>query len=216
MTRPSTYRFLLLIVLALLVRVLPLHGEADQLQVARSFIGVTESGGNNRGPEVKMFLASVGLGQGHAWCAAFVSYCLTKASVTYPTKRTAGARNFISTRSIKARDVLSGRVTPESGWLVIWQHGNSWAGHIGFVVDWKKGVGQTIEGNTSSGKGSQRDGDGVYARNRSIAPGNTFRITHFEPVEEKPKPVATPVKPITVKDMGGSLPMSITMERVIW
>lgn len=180
--------------------------EPKHVEVARSFVGTTEHGGNNRGKEVKMFLASVGLGQGYAWCAAFVSYCLSKADVLYPTKRTAGARSFISKKSIKASDVLTGKVKVEPGWLVIWQKGNSWSGHIGIVTEWGKRYGKGIEGNTNCGKGSRSDGDGVCEKPESIQPGNYFRITHFEPVVPRPDPEPVKVSVSTIKDFGGSLP----------
>lgn len=182
------------------------RSEPAHVEVARSFIGTTEHGGNNRGKEVKMFLASVGLDQGYAWCAAFVSYCLSEADVLYPTKRTAGARSFISKKSIKASDVLTGKVKVEPGWLVIWQKGNSWSGHIGIVTEWGKRHGKGIEGNTNCGKGSRSDGDGVCEKPESIQPGNYFRITHFEPVVPRPDPEPTKVYAPTIKDFGGPLP----------
>lgn len=202
-------RFITTLLLLFLWSIPTTAAEPLHLQIARSYVGVTERGGNNRGPEVKAFLASVGLDQGYAWCAAFTSFCLTEADVEYPTKRTAGARNFISKRSVKAVDVLRGKATVEPGWLVIWGKGNSWAGHIGFVTKWGKKSGTTIEGNTSSGRaGSQRDGDGVYERTRSIQPGNYFRITHFEPViPKRERPKATPV---TIRDfIGGGTGRSV-------
>jgi hypothetical protein len=62
------------------------------LLVASSFVGVTERGAN-RGPEVEMFLRGVGLGPGHAWCAAFVSYCLEVAQVDGPPVRSSMAHH---------------------------------------------------------------------------------------------------------------------------
>ena len=50
--------------------------------------------------------------------------------------------------------------------------------------------GETVEGNTSSGRaGSQRDGDGVWARTRCVSPGSYFRIVGFVPVRERIPPV---------------------------
>lgn len=205
------YRIIIALAVFFFVSSLMAKSEPLHLQIARQYVGITERGGNNRGPEVKKFLASVGLNQGYAWCAAFTSFCLTEADVEYPTKRSAGARNFISNRSVRAVDVMRGKAKVEPGWLLIWGKGNSWSGHIGFVTSWGKVSGKTIEGNTSSGRaGSQRDGDGVYTRNRSIQPGNYFRITHFEPVVSKPEP-----KPVTLKDMGGSMPAVATGVEVV-
>lgn len=77
-------------------------------------------------------------------------------------------------------EVLAGRYSPKAGDLVIWARGNTIYGHIGFVLyDWNGDRGWTIEANTSSGKGSQYDGDGVYKRLRKIEPFNYFKIIGF-------------------------------------
>lgn len=181
----------ILIALLLLVTCELSATEPPHVTVARSYIGTVEKGGNNRGPEVKLFLKSVGLDQGNPWCAAFVSFCLTESKATYPTKRTALARAFISKRSVRAKDVLLGRVDIAAGWLSIYGKGNTVFGHIEIVTAFstKKRTGRSIGGNTSSGR-QERDGDGVWEKAFSIQPGNYFRITHFEPVEYA-APVAT-------------------------
>ena len=51
------------------------------LETAASQEGVREHPlGSNSGPEVNQYLASVGLGAGDPWCAAFVYWCFKKAS----------------------------------------------------------------------------------------------------------------------------------------
>ena len=49
------------------------------LDIARGFVGVRETGGNNRGPEVEAWLARVGLPPGNAWCMAFAWCCVQDA-----------------------------------------------------------------------------------------------------------------------------------------
>ncbi len=152
------------------------------LTIAESFVGVSEATGKNDGPEVEMFLKSVGRRKGDSWCSAFVSYCLTAAAVKEPKVRSGLARDFKRSKYvIPASEVLRGVKTIPPGSIVGWEKGNTIFGHIGFVLtDWKKQHGTTIEGNTSSGvKGSQSDGDGVYIRSRSIQPANYFRIMWF-------------------------------------
>ncbi|MDQ7818832.1 MAG: hypothetical protein RDU14_17525 [Melioribacteraceae bacterium] len=152
------------------------------LTIAESFVGVSETTGKNDGPEVEMFLKSVGRRKGDSWCSAFVSYCLTIADVKEPKVRSGLARDFKRSKYvIPASEVLRGVKTIPPGSIVGWEKGNTIFGHIGFVLtDWKKQYGTTIEGNTSSGvKGSQSDGDGVYIRSRSIQPANYFRIMWF-------------------------------------
>ncbi|HVT62248.1 MAG TPA: hypothetical protein VHD33_02020 [Legionellaceae bacterium] len=50
------------------------------VQIALSQEGVHEVGGNNMGPEVKIYLASVGLDEGYAWCCGFGAWCIKEAA----------------------------------------------------------------------------------------------------------------------------------------
>lgn len=173
--------------LALLLSLLLLSSTVSgqkHLDIAQSFVGVQEATGRNDGPEVEMFLQSVGRKKGDSWCSAFVSYCLTVTDVKEPTIRSGLARAFKKSKGlINANDVLRGTKKIEPGSIVGWEKGNTIFGHIGFVMDWRQQYGTTIEGNTSSGvQGSQSDGDGVYIRSRSIQPANYFRIRWFVPV----------------------------------
>lgn len=151
---------------------------------ALAYVGTQELG-NNRGPEIEAFLASVHLGPGNPYCAAFVSFCLSAPTVApiNPTVRSGLARKFKTKDAVKASHVLRG-VEVQPGWVVGWEKGNTVYGHLGIVLEWDGKCGKTVEANTSSGTyGSQRDGDGVWIRERCIEPGNYFRITWFTPVE---------------------------------
>ncbi|WP_294183599.1 peptidoglycan-binding protein [uncultured Sphingobacterium sp.] len=53
-------------------------------EIAASEIGVRETGGENRGPEISRYLAYVGLGEGYEWCAAFASWCYGQAGLSMP------------------------------------------------------------------------------------------------------------------------------------
>lgn len=169
------------------VRARPAH-----LDTALAYVGTVERGGNNRGPRVERFLASVGLGPGHPWCAAFMSYVLDAAGVRAPLDgrrrviRSGLAARFITARSVRASEALRGVKQVPPGAVVIWRRGNGPFGHAGFAVAWDGASGETVEGNTSSGRaGSQRDGDGVWRRRRRITPGSYFRIVSFTPVNEE-------------------------------
>lgn len=151
------------------------------------YVGTTEVG-NNAGPEVARFLRSVGLGTGYAYCAAFVSFCLTEAEPqpVWPTIRTARAQSFITAQSMRASHVMYGYKKPKPGDILVWKKGNTGFGHVGFVLEWDGACGTTVEANTSSGVyGSQRDGDGVWIRKRCIEPANYFRVVSFTPVRYK-------------------------------
>ena len=47
--------------------------------VACGFEGVHEQGGDNRGPEVDMFIRAVGLEPPQPWCCGFICYCIQQA-----------------------------------------------------------------------------------------------------------------------------------------
>ncbi len=155
------------------------------LILAGSYVGTTELTGDNDGPEVERFLGAVGLAKGNPYCAAFVSYILDETpGIEQPAIRSGLASKFITDASINAKQVLRGSEPVPDGTIVVWRKGNTIFGHAGFVASQSgDNLFETIEANTSSGVyGSQRDGDGVWTRQRSIQPGNYFRITHFTPV----------------------------------
>ena len=177
----------------------PARPEAGELAVgiAAGFVGTVEEG-VNRGAAVERFQRAVGIPPGSAWCAAFVGYVLDEAEREsgrrlVPAVRSGVATAYVGRESVRARDVLRGVARPPVGSLVIWRHGATWRGHVGFVLRddnasvrgpaWYLRCGRTIEGNTSSGTaGSQADGDGVWERVRCIQPGAYFRIVAFTPV----------------------------------
>lgn len=139
---------------------------------------------DNWGEPFKTFLNSVGIKAPAPYCAAFGSYILTLNDIKNPSQRTAMARRFLSKKAIRAIDVYKGIKKLPEYFIVLWQKGNSWQGHFAFGWDWDKTKGNTIEGNTSSGqRGSQRNGDGVYMRQREIQLHSNMRITHFVPIE---------------------------------
>lgn len=53
-------------------------------EIAANEIGVRETGGDNKGPEISGYLAYVGLGDGYEWCAAFASWCYGQAGLSTP------------------------------------------------------------------------------------------------------------------------------------
>lgn len=183
---------------------MPLH-----LSRALKYDGILEKPlKSNRGPEVDSFATFAGFPpenfpNGVFWCATYVNFCLNHEDPEQivsprPDKKhlPALARAYIVPRgqglrhhrSIPANEVLRGVPIPP-GSLIIWKNKPLIAdsldssGHIGIVIEWDKKSGQTIEGNTApEDGGNQRNGIGVFVRNRTITPANHFRITDFTPV----------------------------------
>lgn len=179
----------LVLLLVLLSLVSNAQYNPTHLDTALTYVGVTEATGNNDGPEITKFLNSVGLNSGYAWCAAFVSYNLNVSEgIENPKIRSARARDFKVKQRIDAERVLMGIDTIHPGYIVGWEKGNTVFGHLGFVTHkWVGKYGKTVEGNTSPGiHGSQRDGEGVYLRERGIHPASYFRITWFVPYSYEP------------------------------
>ena len=125
--------------------------------------------GSNAGPEVEIYLRSVGLAKGYAWCMAFVYWVVNQSAIKTatknPLKKTAGVLD-------QYRACLSLVVkTPLPGDVFIMDFGKG-TGHTGFV---EKVVGtkiHTIEGNTND-QGS-REGYAVCRRKREISTIKAF------------------------------------------
>ena len=158
--------------------------EKPHVDTLRAYIGHTETESNSS-PHVDRFLASVGLDPGYPWCAAFVSYGLDKADADYPPVRSALSRDFVTSRSVKARRVITRNLTIPPGWIITWRRGNTIYGHTEVATQWKGKSGISIGGNTTppGGEGADWNGGGVYEKERNINPGSYFRITDFTPVD---------------------------------
>lgn len=140
------------------------------LSYAISQIGVAETPmGSNKGKEVEMYLKSVGLGGGYAWCMAFVYWCVNEAAkeqgVKNPLSKTAG----VLTQMRNSNHLTS--KTPKVGSIFIMDYGNGF-GHTGIVEKIDGDIIHTIEGNTN-GSGS-RTGGVVMRQKRNISRIKTF------------------------------------------
>ena len=136
------------------------------LEIAISQIGVRETGGANRGPAVKKYLGSVGLGEGFSWCMAFVYWCFDEAAkeqnVKNPLVKTGGVLagwNGATCVKIKSTNAVNNPSLVKPGQIFILDHGQG-KGHTGFVKSVEGGFLTTIEGN-SNNSGS-REGIGVF------------------------------------------------------
>ncbi len=143
------------------------------IQAAKQELGQHEEGGNNLGPAVAKYLASVGLQPPQPWCAAFVSFCV-KAGVQKAGKPSA-IRTSASATNLWVKNPFLRTQVPIAGSIFCIMHANGPhgkpRGHTGFVVSVDSedpDLLHTLEGNTSSNLqgAASRDGDSVCLRTR--------------------------------------------------
>ena len=114
---------------------------------------------------MKEYLASCGLPEGHAWCAAFVTWVFKQAGVEAVVSAWSPAwfpkSNTIYTRGAKDN------ITPgKADVFGIWFQNLKRIAHVGFIDKWGEGAFcDTVEGNTNDNEDT-RDGDGVYHKRR--------------------------------------------------
>lgn len=160
------------------------------LAEADKWVGVSEKGGDNKGPEVEMFQKAVdGKAQGEPWCLAFVQYCVKKVDARFEAEN--GGPNppdvLAQTEHVKTLWINTPKearlADPISGCLVIWEHwdakGPTGRGHVGIVDQINDKTMTTFEGNTGPGTEVEREGDGVYKKTRSRKPIGSMRIVGF-------------------------------------
>lgn len=143
---------------------------AKSKQILLEQVGELEQKPNDS-PQIRNYLAAVGINYPAPYCAAGQYYCFSEAAnilqlqqTEIPIKRTAlanavysNAKQNGSTTNYKAKD----------NDLIIWRKGNSIFGHIERIISVGScGWVQTVGFNT--GSGNTRDGDGVYIRKRNI------------------------------------------------
>lgn len=162
----------IVVVVVTLCFLIPLRGypyngvlRDEIIETAESFVGVREMTGNNDGVEIEMFLASVGLGSGFAWCAAFVHYIFKDCGID--NRITAWSPTCCpGSKIVWSVDGKKNGTPQPADVFGIYYRTKKRIGHTGFVKHWGSGdYVTTIEGNTN-GDGS-REGDGVYIRRRN-------------------------------------------------
>lgn len=188
----------------------------DAIAAARKELGVTEVNFSNSGPRVNQYLASVGLGPGHPWCAAFVHWVCDQAKVPESTWDGLTNKAYCPTIESWARSKGILHETPARGdflLLQMWDNQGQYSGHIGFVEAIDNGNIHTIEGNTSpqGSGGSDANGGGVYARIRAVSSSKYVRwasLTNDAPESRKVKIFRKPEKAVIVVD-GKEYPLKV-------
>lgn len=157
-------------------------------KVAESQVGVTEVGGNNKGTKVKEYLASVGLPEGNAWCAAFVAWVFNKIGLKHSI--TAWSPTSYNKKDVIYTDGEFKTTFSENDIMVMSLSYNKFKkdksrfkgiGHTGIVKEIKSKSVDTWEGNTNdTGTRDSRVGDGVYRKNRLL--NKNIHITRWKKV----------------------------------
>lgn len=134
------------------------------LEIAIAQIGVEEIPKNtNSGPEVEIYLRSVGLTKGYSWCMAFIYWCTQKAAlqiaIKNPLKKTGGVLDQYNSRPLLIKTL------PQPGDIFILDLGKG-LGHTGIVEKVVGNIIHTIEGNTNDN--GSREGYKVCRRKREI------------------------------------------------
>jgi hypothetical protein len=154
--------------------------ENSIIEIASLYVGHTEKQ-KNRSELIDYWNGRLNVPPGSNYCATFIAFVLDSAGVKIPDVRSGVAQHYITRQSITSQKVLSGKEIPP-GSIVIWKRGESWQGHTEFVREkWVGASGKTIGANTTppQSNGDQRQGNGVWERDRRIDITAFFRITHF-------------------------------------
>ncbi len=149
---------------------------------AATWIGITEEGGDNRGPEVEEFQRAVNPSpSGESWCMDFVQFCVQKVAARMGVVSVIHSSE--SVLDVWNKTPITQRTqTPEDGAVAIWEHGTTGLGHCGIVFCvFNAQEFCTIEGNTAPGMNIERNGDGVFAKKRLLAAtaSSEFKLLGF-------------------------------------
>lgn len=140
-------------------------------------IGIRETTGRNDGPRIAEYLRYCNLSEGHAWCAAFVSWCHGQAG--YPEPRNAWSPALFpekrvvwqkGTRGTRAPAMPDGAPRPGDVFGIHYANLRR-IGHCGFVDRWDGTWCETVEGNAEPDRPyNPRDGpqQGVHRKRRLV------------------------------------------------
>lgn len=171
--------FALVIAAALLA--VPKAPGATVAEVARRYVGQTETHGANRSPVIDKWNMRYGVPLGSAYCATGTSDWLDESGAVFPKYRGGYSRGFVTKESLA---LPLKKWIDLTGWILVFARKGG--GHVCVIENGSQKV-NTIEANTSPGNsGSQWNGGGVYPRSRDLkqlsSNYNVFRATHVTPV----------------------------------
>ena len=129
-----------------------IHKRNQLIQIASAELGVREATGNNDGERVATYLAYTQLGEGYAWCAAFVSWCYGQAGLSQPRNPWSpalfpDARTYCKSSSCSTSNSKS-KIAPADVFGIYGQ-GAKRIIHVGLVQQLDGNFIHTIEGNSN-------------------------------------------------------------------
>jgi len=185
--------FLLIAILLTLTKWCDAATLQDQV-IANSahYLDLREQTNNNDHPAIDKMLAYLGLPPRLSWCAAFVIWNYKEAGYKLPRQGRCSTLlrvcqvNELRYQVFDAEDVAMGVQRLQPGDIPIWAHGRinaarDFNGHTGIILGQRnRTTFISREGNTMpSNAGDQREGGGVYDRQRGLGFGAAFRVVGF-------------------------------------
>lgn len=169
--------------------------DAQLLSVSRAIaymqVGLTEITGNNDGEHITRYMNCCHLSgaKAYPYCAAGQCWCFWGASkltnIKYPFSKRSAVANYYYDFALSNgfRDSLA---IPQVDDLMVWKHRTGRTGHIERIISTDNGI-LTVGFNTSNGKkGSQREGNGIFIRKRSLnSPLGRMRLRGIVGFREK-------------------------------
>lgn len=146
----------------------------SSFELLKEQVGVLEKTGHNDGYKVELYLSSVGLHKGQPYCQAGQYWCFKTATENLNLdKKYIPIYKSGSTVQAFNRAAKTGKQTqliPKKHDLLYWINKDGATGHVERIIEVKQaGWVVTIGFNTSGDhRGSQREGQGVYIKQRNI------------------------------------------------
>jgi len=134
-------------------------------EVAFKLVGVHEEGRDNDGLLVSLFQKTIGGAFHEPWCLSFIQSIIAYVETTLSIKSELSATEHVLNLWNSSPKILRS-TTPQKGHLILWKLKNTTSGHCGIITGINDTYFETIEGNTSTANSINRDGDGVYLKQR--------------------------------------------------
>lgn len=158
---------------------LPFHDPKNPVKMflltALAANGVSEIG-DNRGPLIELFQSTIGKPEGEPWCMSFIQSCVAYVesfgfkSAVFPSEHCLTVWTNSTTRR---------PIEPTAGDMVIYRLGDSTRGHAEIITAVNARTYSTIGGNTSDSAEIEREGEGVFQKERLRGGYKTMRELGF-------------------------------------